>query len=400
MRKALLVATLAAVAAISFGCIVTDYPALQPVNRSHGLISCAIDDRVHNSQQTYEPTFGRLTYTNPALVSCGGGGVVFVSATVNTQDGRDWGRFLGSGADVDGVDWLVSSAAGNFEYYESAAFGMWPEAGGLRINDHLAGPRAFAGGNAFPQGGPCPDNRFFCGYQNGRIGYPTSNMIAEAGFSDPFDIAACQAKGARLVGHRVGSSSLDGAPGFCFRPNVQAIDMLAFNRGVWFFYIAYGGRSWEEHNPVTPMARRAGLAEFFQGGQLTVDLGDVQATLHGSLDQANGTMTLFLDGAVHEASGLSYTAENPLSITLDISGPRPHGVGNLNFGDANTRNEMLRIARLMLDPAVIDQPITIGGFVPEIGMTIPERTLMPISDSFRNLLDTYGQDTDGSGFGG
>ena len=106
MRKALLLGSMASLAALSFGCAMTDYAAqtgsaaYQTVpNASHGIIDARTHDRKANAQQTIESATRDMLYTNTR-------GFVPTATPgnfVNSEDARDWNRFIGSFAPVQGA---------------------------------------------------------------------------------------------------------------------------------------------------------------------------------------------------------------------------------------------------------------------------------------------------------
>ncbi len=103
MRKIILLGALTAVASLSLGCALTDYPLISPpVNKSHGVVDCAgSHDRIANTQQTSEPTYQELFFRDPALG--GSFGPMTLTGPVDKHTAKEWGRFIGPFAGVQGA---------------------------------------------------------------------------------------------------------------------------------------------------------------------------------------------------------------------------------------------------------------------------------------------------------
>ena len=103
MRKIILLGALTAVASLSLGCALTDYPAIEPpMNKSHGIVDCGgSHDRIANTQQTSEPLYLDLFWRDPA--TGGSFGPFSLLDPVDKHTAKEWGRFIGAFAGIQGA---------------------------------------------------------------------------------------------------------------------------------------------------------------------------------------------------------------------------------------------------------------------------------------------------------
>ena len=114
MRKVFLLGALTAVASLSLGCALTDYPSIEPVNKSHGVIDCSLSqDRIANTQQTSEPSYREMFFRDPSVG--GDFGPFLLTDRVDHSTAREWGRFIGPFAALQGIGVRAGTEGGQWE---------------------------------------------------------------------------------------------------------------------------------------------------------------------------------------------------------------------------------------------------------------------------------------------
>lgn len=390
MKKALLLGSMASLAALSFGCALTDY-AGQPgtstginiaSNKSHGVVACNTDDRVGNTQQTLEAITRDMLYRNscnpdPFDPSATPGD--FVSA----EDARDWNRFIGTFAGVTGAG--VSGFAPGFD-------GQWEMAGVKDMADGSRRISTYMTPLAVPFTGFPPFTCGFGEYGSGdfRSGGSEGNVYSNA-FADPGDTTPDD------PGISPETIALDNTQGFgnalgnC--TNIVAVHPRVPARGGYSTFVGATGRVAEGRLNFTPITRHAGLAEFLGGNALTATVGDVQVTATGEL-LADGRIAAHLVSL--ERNGVVYTAgENPVVITVQANGRLPQVVGNPTEG--------VKLAQWAIDAQLVDTTFDLTGMqVRELGVTLPSIQLTVSGSTLSKYIadQTNGGSDNGGGFGG
>ena len=388
MKKALLLGSMASLAALSFGCALVDYAGQPgtstginiPSNKSHGVISCKTDDRVANTQQTLEAITRDMLYINrpcsdPFDPSATPGN--FVSG----EDARDWNRFIGTFAAVTGAG--VRGFAAGFD-------GQWEMAG---VKDMADGSRRITTYmTPLPAVGFPP---FTCGFgaqSNGKFhGGGTEGNVYSNAFADPGSLAPSNPGMVpeTIVLDNDGANFASPGP-LCYQivatnPQVQA-------RGGYSTFVG-SGRTSEGRLNFTPITRHAGLAEFLGGSAMTATVGDVQVTAKGEL-LADGRISATLVSL--DRNGVVYTAgDTPVVITVNADGRMPQVAGNPTEG--------VKLAQWAIDAQLVDTTVDFSGMqVREIGMTLPSISLTVSGSALSKYIadQTNGGADTGGGFGG
>jgi hypothetical protein len=363
MKKALVLTSLASLAAISFGCVLTDYPAMTVQNKSHGLVGCSTNDRIANAQQTVEGDTRELLYTTtyggPSLGgNCTTGFDPGVSLTnVSSQDARDWNRF--------NANWSF--------FGETQVFGVpqgtWVLAGvkdladgSTRINNlFTANVGAFS----------CVGDRV-----DGRYGGPEGVVMG-----DQFG---------RLPGLRIDVVAIDATSGpteFC--PNIAAVHPEAA-ANAFSTYWGQLARAYEGSLAATPITRRgANLANLLNQGTETVTVEGVDITGRGQLN-ADGSWTLELLSLSNGQA--SYQAESPLKLTAS---PANH-FKTWKIENAN-ETEMVALAQFALDADLAGRTISLAGKqIPEFGYSFGAIEFMLNPSALQGFIDAHTAPVDGN----
>ncbi len=353
MKKALTLLALGSLAAASFGCALTDYPAMGVHNKSHGVIGCSSDDRMANNQQTLEAATRSLLYTSTfgeaTTGSCSTGFDPGVTLnTVTNQDARDWNRFV--------ADYVF--------FGEAQVFGTGPFTGTWMlgaVKDNADGSRRI---NSYfrPQ-----TTAFSCvgDAVDGRYGGPEGLLVGD-GLT-------------RLPGLSVETLSVDGRTGNQFCGNIAAVSAHRASEG-YSTYWAFNGRAYEGRLVFTPITRREGLANVLNGGTMDITVQGVTVTVRGNLN-ANGSVSADILGA--SANGVSYQAENPIRLTVPAVG---------NFKTVKVENmtdaEAVRAADFAIQAGLADRSWDFQGtIVPELGVKLPPVAMLVSEASLRRFID-------------
>lgn len=342
MKKALVLVSLASLAAVSFGCVLTDYPVMPVQNKSHGLIGCQSNDRIANAQQTIEAQTRDLLYTTtfggPSLGgSCTTGFDPGVSLNyVSSQDARDWNRF--------NANWTFFGEAQVF----GVPNGTWLLAGikdladgSTRINSlHTDATGAFS----------CVGSAV-----DGRYGGPEGVV-----YGDQFG---------RLPGLHIDAIAIDRTAPAEFCPNIAAVSPDAAATA-FSTYWGFTGRAYEGSLAATPITRReANLGNLLAGGTESVTVKGVTITGRGHLN-ADGTVQFELLGLSNGVA--SYQAESPVAFTVNPANHfRTFKVENA------TEAEMVKLATWAVDSGLAGQQIDLTGTqIPELGYTFAPVTFL------------------------
>lgn len=394
MRKALLLASLAALGALSFGCAITDYgtsggffPPVDHLNKSQGVIDCHSDDRVANTQQTAEVQIGNLLYTSsfgscPAINS-------LPNVTVNTvsqQDARDWQRFdamysfnleLGLINSADPNDpysgeWILSTVKDIPLVVPAGAPGGFPAS--VRIDTYYA---PILPGPSF-QPFSCVGSRV-----DGRYGGPEGTIMADA------------LPGGRISGLGVETVAIDSNNNTDFCSNIAAVSALRATNPL-STYTAVLGRTAEGRLEFTPITRHAGegMASLLDGGVHSVTFDGVTATGRGTLED-DGSITLTLLSL--SGNGATYQAETPVTINAN-----PENRFRTMHITVNTAEEV-KLAQFGLAGGFADAPINLQGqTVPEFGVKLPAVAFQLNKDAMQAFINAHtpGNGDGNPGFGG
>jgi hypothetical protein len=382
---------MASLAALSFGCALTDY-AGQPgtstginiaSNKSHGVVSCKTDDRVANTQQTLEAITRDMLYRNSCTPDN-----FDPSATpgdfVSAEDARDWNRFIGTFAGVTGAG--VSGFAPGFD-------GQWEMAGVKELADGSRRVTTYMTPLAVPFTGFPPFTCGFGEYGSGdfRRGGSEGNVYSKA-FTDPGDLKADNPGSGpeTIVLDNDGGNFLN--QGGC--GNIVAMNPRVPARGGYSTYVG-AGRVAEGRLNFTPITRHEGVAEFLGGAPLTAHVSDVAVTATGEL-LADGRVAVRIVSL--DRNGVVYQAgDNPVVITVNpANGYRlPQVVGNPTEG--------VKLAQWAIDAQLVDTTVDLSGMqVREIGLTLPSLSLQVSGAELQRYIDdmTNGGADNGGGFGG
>jgi hypothetical protein len=363
MKKALVLTSLGALAALSFGCVLTDYPNMPVQNKSHGLIGCSTNDRIANAQQTVEGGTRELLYTTtfggPSLGgNCTTGFDPGVSLNnVSSQDARDWNRF--------NANWCF--------FGETQVFGV---PGGTWV---LAGVKDLADGatridnlyTANTGAFSCVGDRV-----DGRYGGPEGVV-----FADEFG---------RLPGLRIDTIAIDHTSTtteFC--PNIAAVHPEAA-ANAFSTYWGQLARAYEGSLAATPITRRANLANLLNNGTESITFEGVTATGRGQLN-ADGSWTLELLSLQNGQA--SYQAETPVKFTAN---PANH-FKTWKIENAN-ETEMVKLAQFGLDSGLAGHPISLAGKqIPEFGYTFGDVEFLVNPSALQQFVDAHSAPGDGLG---
>lgn len=312
MRKILLLGALSAVAALSLGCALSDYPALEVVNKSHGVTDCdGTQDRIANTQQTTEPAYRELFFRDPDV-----GGVLgpfLLTDRVDRESARDWGRFNGPSSAVLGFG-IAVLGPGNVVLeggqWEMAAVKDMPD-GSVRITTYFSDVQSPYTG-AFPP--------FSC-----MFGSANSSGATEGGVQSEY-LTGNERLGAvagRYVYPAIVAIDNQNAPGsYQWGDNLVAMtpDRAADNWSNMFAALP-AARGAEYHLQATPVTRRAGsLGALISGSTETFtapedsDFAGYSATAYGEMNEQGLLLNIV---SVSAPNGTVYEAgETPIRVQL------------------------------------------------------------------------------------
>lgn len=383
MRKVFLLGALTAVASLSLGCALSDYPSIDiPTNKSHGLIDCVSShDRIANTQQTSEPGYRELFFRDPA--TGGSFGPFALTGPVDRATAREWGRFIGPFAGIQGAG--IRSTPCNL----GVNCGQW-EMGGVkdladgsvRIATYYSDLPA-AGFPPWTCGFGAP---FGPGTEGGVLSQSLPGNAPPGGVSGRFAL--------------VDSIAIDNQPGQQWGVNMAAMTPARAAQG---YSTMVGGtsRAAERNLMATPITRRseASFGKFLNGSNETFT-GPQGSDLEGWAISAWGEMTE--QGVVAHVTGItspngsSYQAgETPLSVVLGE-------LGSTTVQVETTPAESLKLALFAREAGLGDQDIVLPKHVD--GIPMPPVTFRIGADAIDRKIDELtellgGEGGDG-GFGG
>lgn len=353
MKKALVLVSLASLAAVSFGCVLTDYILMPTQNKSHGLIGCESNDRIANSQQTVEAQTRDLLYTTtfggPSVGgSCTTGFDPGVSLdTVSHEDARDWNRF--------NANWMF--------FGETQVFGVpngtWALAGvkdladgSVRINNmHTDSTGAFS----------CVGDRV-----DGRYGGPEGVV-----YGDAFG---------RLPGLHIDAIAIDrSSANVDFCPNIAAVSADAASTA-FSTYWGQTARAYEGSLAATPITRREfNLGRFLGGESQSVTINGVTITGRGQLN-ADGSIRFELQNL--SSATASYQAETPVVITANPAN---------RFKTMKIENavpaELTKMATFALNTPSLLEPVSLANIqVQDLGYTFGDVSFLLNRDALARYV--------------
>jgi len=379
MRKALLLSALGALAAASLGCALTDYsnaPIEPRLNKSHGVIGCLSDDRMANTQQTLEPSFRDLLYTVGTDGVAGNGGrgntncpgfgpAVSPDTFVSRKDAREWGRFIGP--------YHFNTEAQVFGTGLQA--GTWAMAGMLDLDDGARRLNTYYSQNT---------GSFSC------VGAATGGRDG-----GPEGVVYSAALDGTIPGWHVETVAIDDNSGSQFCGNIAATTAGRAGSG-YSTFAGFLGRGGEGRLIATPITRREGLEEILAGRATTVTVAD------GDLEvDFTGRLNLLEDGRVEasllgiSANGMSYGAESPVRFVVDPS----NQFRTIEVHPST--EEMVQLAQFAIDADLVDRDISLGQFIPKLGIQLPEQQVYIVGETLRRFVeDNTPGSADDPGFGG
>lgn len=381
MKKALVLVSLASLAAVSFGCAVTDYPAFPagPANKSHGLVGCASNDRFANSQQTIERETRNMLYTTSYGMDttatagwCGPTSNILnfdpIKSVTNVgiQDARDWNRFNAAWSFFGEI--IVTGAEPNGEWMMMGLKDLAD--GSMRVNNlHTDDP------------GVASSITFSCvgAGVNGRYGGPEGVVYGD-GYNG------------RLPGLHIDALVIDSSPNtFEWCGNIAAVsaDTIPPDPFTPYFSIYWGffGNAYEGHLAATPITRRqANLGLLLQGTPQTIDnvIEDLDVTLKGNLN-ADGTITVEILGLQNGLA--SYQAEQPFKLTVN---PANH-FKTVKVENPST-DELVRLCRFGVESGMSGRSLDVNGkMIADLGFNFPPAKLM-LSTAWMTEFQRHPQD--------
>lgn len=367
MKKALVLTSLAALAAVSFGCVLTDYGfANMPVqNKSHGLIGCTTDDRFANTQQTSEAYTREFIRASSFNTGCSALNTpVYSLDQIDAQTAREWERFIATWTFFGEV---INSGVPN---------GTWVTAGlkdladgSLRINN-LYSPDAPISAPVFSCVGDGVD---------GRYGGPEGVVVGD-GYSG------------RVPNLRVACVVIDSNAGTEFCQNIAAVSPLVASQGDGWYSTYWGllGRAYEGRLAFTPITRRAAdMAAFLAGGEQSVTVEGVTISARGQLN-ADGTWTISLLGLRNDLASYQAVGQ-PLTITVN-----PANGFKTRLIQHSTPETMAALADFAIQGGLVNREIVLPAQVE--GINLPNASFMISEAACRALIENAANP--GDGFGG
>lgn len=339
-------------ALLSFGCIATDYGAIDPpLNKTTAVIGCASGSVFNTTVQTIVPQTQQLLYNRRLPngdADCSG---VATPQRVSRQDAMDWNFCVAAFAPI--TEWVEFGGPRDGTWINAGVMDM-PD-GSVRINNwHAPGvyfPASCVRSGLDPSG-------------------PESSIIGD-GFAEA-------PRPPRLPGLRVEAVAIDRDPGancgLC--RNVVAVHP-AYQSGFSTYYCT-PRRANENRVRFTPQCRQeGGLVPALSGQPITIEIQDVQITGRARLDDTGHVIAELL---ALEAAGVRYDAKVPVWFRLD---PR---LGASRIEMSPSVEEERRLARFAIDAGLVDRPLELGGMT-EYGVMLPEVTILISSTTLQAFLD-------------
>jgi hypothetical protein len=374
MRKIILLGALTAIASLSLGCALTDYPAIDPpVNKSHGVVDCTgSHDRIANMQQTGEPDYLDLFFRDPALG--GSFGPMTLTGPVDKQTAKEWGRFVGPFAGIQGAGVRSTPCI------DGVNCGQWEMGGVKDLSDGSTVITTFY--SALPAAGFPP---FSCGFGS------TNNVGASHGGVVSQRLVPPANAGSVYMG--VETVAIDSVAGQQWGLNVVATTPARAANG---YSTQVGGtsRAGEYNLYATPITRRgeASLGGLIMGNTETIEIGGFQISAWGEMTDEG---IVVHPTSIVAPNGATYTAgDNALSIAIGELGSRTYQV-------ETTPAESLKLALFAREAGMGDQEFVMPEHVE--GIPLPQITFNIGADAIDRkideLTDLLSGDENGS-FGG
>jgi hypothetical protein len=368
------------------GCAFTDQQQPQRLEDpllTHALVKCQDYTRVANTQQTAEPKARLLHHT-----CCGAGCTPplpssFVcldfGTTLTNKEAKDYSRFVGP--------W--SEYGNRLAVYNCASY-MDPGCGTWALSSQKLNPDGTVQFNTYwrPLGrdpdtnAQTWDGQWDCAFQSSNMGgKPAGFAAGEAQMAgNGAEMAARTTNPAyqRSWGDwQIQTVAIDRAPGLQWGANVVAAEPGQIAYG----YSTFTGWNYPYNmGSVTqaPIKPTAGLADFFAGEPLTVGYHGYDIT--GTADLADdGSLSISILRVEHEGS--VFVPSTP--IMFEGSRDNLHAWA-LNR-EAN-QDSMIEFGEWALENVPMDQGVSLGGFIPELGITLPDIEVYFVSESIRNYL--------------
>jgi hypothetical protein len=335
------------------GCALSDYPALpagwEAPNAGHGVFSCYDDDKIANTQQQYEPMMmNTLEYVVPGSCSTVVGLVWLCAPTgtpVSAADAKAWGRFIGAWSFVTEAQSTGGAGPG---------YGHWAMGGMLDLPN---GDRRLT---TWYRWIPSVDSRWSCAASTnlrGRYGAAEGHVVG-----DPL----VRTEGHGFANFGIETVAIDSQNGFQWSANVFAATPARIGYG-YSTMNAMGGRGYEGHLTHGAVPKwHDGLAEFFAGESITVEHRGATFTGSGSVNE-DGMITVSFESVTYNGSTFTPSAPIQVSTNRDLT--------LFEFDRGAQEAQVLELAQWAVESGTLDQPIQVGGFIPELGVYAPERAL-------------------------
>lgn len=366
MRKIILLGALTAIASLSLGCALTDYPVIEPpVNKSHGVVDCAgSHDRIANTQQTSEPTYLDLFFRDPAVG--GSFGPMTLTAPVDKHTAKEWGRFIGPFSAIQGAGVRGGVEDGQWEMGSIKDLSD----GSTVITTHFS-PLPAAG---FPP--------FSCGF-----GAANASGASAGGVISQFLVPPANAGAQYMVPETV---AIDNDPALNWGTNVVATTPARAANG----YSTQNGstsRAGEYNLYATPITRRteASFGRLIAGNVETVEIDGWQLSAWGEMTDAG---IVLHPTSIVAPNGASYQAgETPLSLAIGELGSKTVQV-------ETTPAESLKLAIFAREAGMGDQVIELPSHID--GIPMPALSFQIGADAIDRHIDQLTEMLAGEGFGG
>ena len=371
MRTIILLRALTAIASLSLGCALTDYPVIEPpVNKSHGVVDCAgSHDRIANTQQTSEPTYLDLFFRDPAVG--GSFGPMTLDGPVDKHTAKEGGRIIGAFAGVQGAGVRSTPCI------DGVNCGQW-EMGSVKdlsdgstvITTHYS-PLPAAG---FPP--------FSCGF-----GATNASGATAGGVISQFLVPPANAGDGYMVPESV---AIDNDPGLNWGTNIVATTPARAANG----YSTQNGmtsRAAEYNLMATPITRRAEttFGRLIAGGIETIEVEGWQLSAWGEMTDAG---IVLHPTSIVAPNGASYQAgETPVSLAIGELGSRTVQV-------ETTPAESLKLAIFAREAGMGDQDFELPAHVE--GISMPAMTFRIGADAIDRHIDRLTELLAGEDFGG
>ena len=371
MRKIILLGALTAIASLSLGCALTDYPAIEPpVNKSHGVVDCTgSHDRIANMQQTGEADYLDLFWRDPAVG--GSFGPMLLTGPLDKQTAKEWGRFVGPFSGVQGAGVRSTPCI------DGENCGQWEMGAVKDLSDGSTVITTFY--SALPAAGFPP---FSCGFGAGNASGATHGGVVSQRLVPPANA------GSVYMG--VETVAIDNTAGNQWGVNVVATTP-ARAAGGYSTQNGAGSRAGEYNLYATPITRRgeASLGNLISGGNETIEIGGFQISAWGEMTDEG---IVVHPTSIVAPNGATYTAgDNTLSIAIGELGSRTVQV-------ETTPAESLKLAIFAREAGMGDVEYVLPRHIE--GIPLPDLTFNIGADAIDRKIDELTDLLSGEGQGG